>query len=288
VSAAFDQVAGVITGGVQRVRGDHRVGEVDLVQHRGEPSDLAGLLLDLPLTEHDPIPSGVAGGVGERGQQVHPSTTSPRECATHRLPVHRDRSHWHVVGLTRAIRPTSGVVDQPTADRGIQQVTVHLLGQPPHGGLLRRQVTVLANVEPGIKYRQHALRGIGDPFPDRGERPRTRQHRRRSQRQQRTRRVPHTPPSTRIRYPTEIIPQVSHLFRHDHRLGARTGERGQSIKRSRDQARFHHGHGSPTIMRHQQSHDQRDRARPVNWVIDFADPLPCPGGVPPCQSTGRG
>ena len=34
------------------------------------------------------------------------------------------------------------------------------------------------------------------------------------------------------------------------------------------------------IMRLRQSHDQRNRARPTNSVIDFADPPPRPGGGP--------
>jgi hypothetical protein len=62
--------------------------------------------------------------------------------------------------------------------------------------------------------------------------------------------MPHTPPSPRVRHPRQVIPQVSHLLKTDHRLAARTTHRGQSIKRSRDQAGFHHGPRSWDISNH--------------------------------------
>ncbi|PPK65783.1 DDE family transposase [Actinokineospora auranticolor] len=76
---------------------------------------------------------------------------------------------------------------------------------------------------------------------------------------QRPDRMPRTPPSPRIRHPPEIFPQIGHPIGHEHRLRARPDTRGQSIERGRDQAGFRHGHGSPTIMRHQQSHDVKGR-----------------------------
>jgi hypothetical protein len=43
---------------------------------------------------------------------------------------------------------------------------------------------ITTGIKPRTHYRQHSLRQISDPFPDRDERPRTRKHRRRGQRQQ--------------------------------------------------------------------------------------------------------
>ena len=207
--------------------------------------------------------------------------TGPAECATQRFPVHRDRGHRRGGGLTSAVGLVtgllSGVVDQPVADRGVQQVPVDLLGQPPHCGLLGCQVTVLASFEPGIKDRQHPLRGIGDPFPNRGERARTRQHRRRGQRQQRPRRVPHTPPSPWIRHRSQIYPQVSHLIgtsSHSVSPPAIGASRSNTAGIRHD---FHHGHGSPTIMRHQQSHDQSGPCPPSELGDRLCRP-PAAGG----------
>jgi hypothetical protein len=69
-------------------------------------------------------------------------------------------------------------------------------------------------------------------------------------------------------------------------LRSRTSEQGQSIKHSSDQAAFDHRQGSPTSMRTRHSQDQQDRARPINWMIDFADPQPPAGRQPPPHPGG--
>ncbi len=66
-----EQVVGLLCGhhelgrvgvGVQRVGGDHRAGQLQAGQQRGEPGDLAGGAVDLALGEHR------AGGVVHRGE----------------------------------------------------------------------------------------------------------------------------------------------------------------------------------------------------------------------------
>ena len=64
VRAAPVQVGGVGVLGVQRVRGDDRIGDLDAVQQRGEQGDFVGLGAHLDLAQHH------AMGVIERGEQV--------------------------------------------------------------------------------------------------------------------------------------------------------------------------------------------------------------------------
>jgi len=47
--------------------------------------------------------------------------------------------------------------------------------------------------------------------------------------------MPHTTPAPRIEHPRQIHTQISYLLNTDHRRAARTTDRGQSIKHSRDQ-----------------------------------------------------
>ncbi len=60
-----DQPLGVLALGVQRVGGDHGVGQVQTVQQRPEPGDLVGLGVHLGLGQDR------AAGVVHRGEQVH-------------------------------------------------------------------------------------------------------------------------------------------------------------------------------------------------------------------------
>src|SRR5664279_3689127 len=84
VSIAPGQVVGVLALGVQSVRGDDRVGEVDAVQQRRECRYLIGLPVHDTLPEHDPV------AMFEGGEQVHQARIGPTRAA-HALAVDRDR-----------------------------------------------------------------------------------------------------------------------------------------------------------------------------------------------------
>ena len=60
-----DQPVGVLSLGVQRIRGDDGGGQVQALQHRPEPRDLVGGVVYVCLAQH-----GVAGVVHRR-EQVH-------------------------------------------------------------------------------------------------------------------------------------------------------------------------------------------------------------------------
>jgi hypothetical protein len=86
VPAAVVQVLGVCALGVQRVRGEQHIGQVETVQQRGERGDFVGLALDLGLAQHCP-------GCGvERGQQMHLGVLIGAGAAGG-LPVDRDHPH---------------------------------------------------------------------------------------------------------------------------------------------------------------------------------------------------
>jgi hypothetical protein len=67
-AAAAGQPAGMLTGGVQRIGGDHRPLQGQVGQHPPQPADLAGALEDLPLAQHGAVL------VVQGSQQVHPDT----------------------------------------------------------------------------------------------------------------------------------------------------------------------------------------------------------------------
>ena len=83
VGSASGEVGGVAALGVQGVRGDEGVGDVQAVQQRSERRYLVGLSVHAGLGEHCP------GGGVERSEQVH---RAPVICAgaAHGLPVHGD------------------------------------------------------------------------------------------------------------------------------------------------------------------------------------------------------
>ena len=64
VRAAPVQVCGVGMLGMQRVRGDDRIGDLDAVAQRGEPQDFVGRGVHLDLPQHH------AMSVVERREQV--------------------------------------------------------------------------------------------------------------------------------------------------------------------------------------------------------------------------
>jgi len=55
-AALGDQVLGVGALGMQRVRRDHRPGQVNAVQHSGEQRDLVSLGLDVHLAQDHAVP----------------------------------------------------------------------------------------------------------------------------------------------------------------------------------------------------------------------------------------
>jgi hypothetical protein len=79
-----DQPLGVLALGVERVGGDHGVGEVQLVQHRPEPGDLVGGGLHVGLGEDR------TSGVVHHGEQVH-LRVGVVAAAAQGLAVDRDR-----------------------------------------------------------------------------------------------------------------------------------------------------------------------------------------------------
>jgi hypothetical protein len=72
VRAAPGEVAGVLALGMQSVRGDNGVLDVQAVQQCGEHRDFVGLGAHLHLTQHH------AMGLVERGEQVAATVTIVR------------------------------------------------------------------------------------------------------------------------------------------------------------------------------------------------------------------
>ena len=73
--------------GVQLIGGDHHCRQVQGVQQRREPADLAGLAVHIDLAEDDP------GVVVDDGQQMPGTALRPAgPGSAHRLAVHRDRT----------------------------------------------------------------------------------------------------------------------------------------------------------------------------------------------------
>jgi hypothetical protein len=75
VPAAVVQVLGVCALGVQRVRGDQHIGQVETVQQRGERGEFVGLALDLGLAQHRPGGGSIAAS---RCTWVCSSVRAPR------------------------------------------------------------------------------------------------------------------------------------------------------------------------------------------------------------------
>jgi hypothetical protein len=105
---AGDEELGGVAVGVQRIGRDHRAGQVEIGQQRGEPGDFARGAVDLALGEHG------AGGVVHRGEQMNLPAVAGR--APQRLAVDRDRPST----LARTV-----TVREPRAEHGGQQVRVH-------------------------------------------------------------------------------------------------------------------------------------------------------------------
>jgi hypothetical protein len=91
--------------GVHRVRGDQDTGQVEIVDQRGEPGDLVGLVGDLALRDDG------AGLAEHGGQQVH-SAAIAGPGAAQRLAVHGEHLRGGQAGV------------EPGAEHRVEQVTV--------------------------------------------------------------------------------------------------------------------------------------------------------------------
>lgn len=107
------QVVGVAALGVQRVGGDHHIGQVlDLLHELGEHRNLVGRAVDVDLADHHP------GAVIDRGQQM-PGVGSVGGRASHRLAVDGQRPP--------PVGGRFGAPRSPGADGGVQLVAVQPL-----------------------------------------------------------------------------------------------------------------------------------------------------------------
>jgi hypothetical protein len=119
---AAEEELGRVGVRVQCVGGDHRAGQLQVGQQRGEPGDFARGAVNLALGEHG------AGGVVHHGEQVDlPAVASD---APQRRAVDRDHPPWMRLAGTV---PGS----QPRADHGGQRRRVHAGEGPADGGLGR-------------------------------------------------------------------------------------------------------------------------------------------------------
>jgi hypothetical protein len=141
--------------GLQCVGRDHRAGQVEVGQQRGEPGDFARGAVDLALGEHG------AGGMVHRGQQMDlPAVASG---APQRLAVDRDRPpSMRLAGTVP--------VSEPRADHGGQRRRVHAREGPADRGLGRHHPPV-GSITASAERGTHRLRGVRGPLSDRGHRP---------------------------------------------------------------------------------------------------------------------
>jgi hypothetical protein len=168
---AGHQELGVLALSVHRVRGDHAPGQVQRLQQRREPGDLVRL--------------AVHGGLAEDGGRLlvadcHQVGGLPA-CAgvpgaAQRLAVHSQRP-LPAPGLSARL-PGGQRRPQPGAHRGIERASVDPLQHPADGRLIRGLKPPGQRITADAKSGKNLGRGIGDPFPDRGERACPGQHRR--------------------------------------------------------------------------------------------------------------
>jgi hypothetical protein len=155
------------------VGGDHRPGQVQGLQQRGEPGDLVGLAVHAGLGEHS---AGLL--VGYR-QQVH---SLPVGCgmtgAAHCLTVHGQRPPPAPVmpgPLVSGSQPRA----EPGPNCGVERIGVDCFQDPADSGLIRRPEPAGQRVIADSQRGQDLRRRVRDPLADRGERPRPGEHRRR-------------------------------------------------------------------------------------------------------------
>jgi hypothetical protein len=161
------QELGGLRVGLERIGGDHDLGKVERGQQRGEGGDLLGGAADLTLGQHR------AGGMLHRRQQMHrAAVTVGWVGAAQRLAV--DGHRPPPAGPGRHGRPVP--VGQPGADGAGQRVWVQA-GKGAADGGLGRDGEVAGGVVAGAQRGPDGLGRVGGPFGDRGDRPRSGQHR---------------------------------------------------------------------------------------------------------------
>ena len=253
VAAALVQVVGVVAVGVDGVGGDQDIGQVQIVEQRGERGDLAALLRDRDLPEDD-----AAGLVEHRHQMRLPITTAARAGvgatagvgtgvgvgaggdvgAAHGLAVQRENlallAHRDAVG-----RGSVGKLGQrPRAHRGLDRVRVEVLQDPADGAGVRHHRADPEQVEDGAA-------GVVGVLGDRGERPRAGQHRARPEQHDRQHAVADPAGMTRVGYLSERLHQGQ---RHPRdRLAVEAGLR--LIEGGNDRGHLQCGHGLPDVVK---------------------------------------
>ena len=106
---------------------------------------------------------------------------------------------------------------QPGAEGPVEHIPADQGERAPERGLLRRAA---GRAQPG----QHLRAGVGGPLPDRGERPRPRDHRRDPDGQQPGQRMPAPAPLPRVRDLGKQIEQVLAAGSRDRRRCHRRAE----------------------------------------------------------------
>ena len=200
-AAAEDDLRGVMLG-VHRVDRQDRAGQVgERLQQLPDRGNLVRLLIHGDLAEDG------ADAVGQCCDQMRGLPGLVLR-TTDGLTV--DGDHQPAAGPPRP-RP------QPGTENLVKHITVDQGERAPEGGLLRRASDRAQN-------RQDVRSGIGGPLPDRGERPRPRDHRRNPHGQQPGQRMPATAPLPRVRDPGQEIEQVlAASSRHGQRCHRRAG-----------------------------------------------------------------
>jgi hypothetical protein len=142
--------------GLERVGGDHHLGQVEVGQQWLQAGDLAGGAIDLALGQHH------AAGVVHTGKQVDLAAVVAG--AAQRLAVHGHRPRpprWP----RRAV-----AVGEPGADGVGEGLRVQARQGPADGGL-GGDGEVPGGVAAGTECGPHRLGRIGGPLGDRGHRP---------------------------------------------------------------------------------------------------------------------
>jgi hypothetical protein len=191
---------------VHGVDGDDRAGQAgERLQQVPHGGDLVRFL------RHGDLPEDRADAVGQRRDQVRG------------LPglVLRAADGLAVDGDDQPAAGPHGPGVQPGAKNLVEHIRADQGERAPVRGLLRRAA---GRAEPG----QHVRAGIGDPLPDRGERPRPRDHRRDPDGQRPGQRMPAAAPLARVRDLGKQIKQVLAAgSRNGQRCHRRAGPRGR-------------------------------------------------------------
>jgi hypothetical protein len=192
---------GVLALGMQGVRGDHAARQIQWLQQRRELGDLIGFAVHGPLRKDGP------GLLIDGGQQVRGlPVAGAMPGAAQGLAVHGHRP-------APAAAADSCGAGQPAGHGSVQLAGVHRLQDPADSRLARWLEPAFQRIEPDTQRGQHPRRGIGDPLPDRRQRPRTSQHGRHRGQQDRRQRMANAARVARIRNQGQELPQARALGR---------------------------------------------------------------------------